>query len=451
VAANVPVRTVADLGRRQLRRAIFASAIGSVIEWYDFLLYATVAGLYLGRLFFPGTNPFLSTLAAYTTYFVGFAARPLGAFLFGHFGDRIGRKAALIVTLALMGVATFLVGLVPTYAQIGIWGGVILVVLRVLQGVAVGGEWGGAALLTVEWAPAERRGFAGAFAQIGIPGGLALGFILLQVSTLTLGQASYWGWRAPFLISVVLLLVGLYVRLGVLDTPAFTRLRDEGRIERLPSLQVLRTSLGTVLLTTLAKSGQFGPAVLNTVFITFYLTTVLKNPQRLSLLYAAIASGVSVVTILFWGYLSDIVGRKRLYLIGAAATLLFGVPYYLLLDTRLPLLMLGSMIVMGTINDTMNGPQAAFFAEVFTRRFRYSGASLGFQLAALTVGGPAPILATALINGYHSSLPIGLFIAACGAVALVAAALLPDRFRQDLSVEYDEPPATVTAPRLVSG
>ena len=426
-----------ELRQRQLRRAIAASAVGSIVEWYDFLLYATVAGLYLGRLFFPSSNGVASLLASYSTLAVGFVIRPLGAVIFGHYGDRIGRKATLIVTLALMGISTLLIGLVPTYAQIGIWGGVFLVILRIAQGLAVGGEWGGAVLMTVEWAPVKRRGFAGAFAQIGIPVGFVLGFVALQVSTGLLGQNSYWGWRVPFLLSIVLVVIGLYVRLGVLETPVFSKLLEERRVERMPSLTVVAKNPGSIILTTLAKTGQFGPDVLFIVFVLVYLTNVLKVPQSTAILYATIANTVSIFTTLFFGWLSDRVGRKRLIVIGMVAMVLFGVPYYLLLNTRAPLLIVGAMILAAVINDSMNGPQPAFFAELFTGRLRYSGASYGFQLAALTAGGPATLVATALLARYHSAIPIGIYISAMAFVGLCAVLALRERFQQDLDVEYD--------------
>jgi MFS family permease len=443
-------RTNERLVNRQLRRAITASAIGSIIEWYDFLLYATVAGLYLGKLFFPSSNLFLSTLAAYSTYLVGFAVRPVGALVFGHFGDRIGRKATLIATLGLMGAATFLIGLTPTYGQIGIWGGIILIVLRLMQGIAVGGEWGGAVLLAVEWAPRRWRGLAGAFAQIGIPAGFALGFTALQLSTAWLGQASYWGWRLPFLASIVLLAVGLYVRLGVFETPVFAKVLEERKVERAPSITVLRKEPGTVILTALAKSGQFGPDVLFTIFVIFYLTAVVKVPQSTALLYATIANCASIGTTLFFGYLSDRVGRKILYLIGGAAMAVFGVPYFLLLNTRVPVLIVGAMILAAIVNDCMNGPQPAFFAEAFTSRMRYSGVSLGFQLAAVTAGGPAPLIATAILSNHLGSVPIGIMITIYALMGFVATMLMRERFREDFSHEYDEVRTGAVVPRAVT-
>jgi MFS family permease len=426
--------------RQQFRRAVVASTIGSVIEWYDFSLYATVAGLYLGKLFFPSSNPLLSTLVAFSTYFVGFAARPLGGVIFGHQGDRIGRKATLITTLSLMGIATFLIGLVPTYAQIGVLGGITLVILRILQGLAAGGEWGAAVLMATEWSGPRRRGFAGACAQLGIPGGSLLGYILLQVSTLTLGPNSYWGWRIPFLVSIALVAIGLYVRLGVLETPIFARLLEERAIERTPVFAVLRRNFKEVVLALLFKTGQQGPSLLIITFVLTYLTLVQKVPKNTALLYVMISTTISLFTTVYFGHLSDQVGRRRLLMIAFAALLVFGVPYYLLLGTGIGIVVLAAIILSNLINDCINGPQPAFLAEAFPANRRYSGISLGFQFAALTSGGPAPLLATWLIGTFHSAIPIGFYIAASAALGLVATALLPERSASDLAGGAEDVP-----------
>jgi MFS family permease len=427
-----------ERARRQLRRAVVAASLGSIIEWYDFLIYGTAAGLYLGKLFFPSSDPLLSTLAAWSTFAVGFVIRPIGGLIFGHQGDRIGRKATLIVTLTLMGVSTFLIGLVPTYSQIGPWGGVILILLRLLQGLAVGGEWGGAVLVSVEWAGARRRGLVGAFAQLGIPAGLVLGFIMLRVSTAALGPASYWGWRLPFLVSILLVVIGLYVRLGVLETPVFSKLLEERGVEPRPSFSVLRKDFRNVILTTLIKTGQFGPNVIFNTFILTYLTVVLKVPQSTALIYIIIPNLVSCVTTLYFGHLSDRVGRKRLSLIGYLGLVIWGVPYYLALGTKIGLVMVAAMVVAQVINDSVNGPQPALFAEAFPGRRRYSGASFGFQMAALTAGGPAPILATWLVSTFHSGIPVGLYVAASGLLGLIAMALFMERPPRDLAEAEEE-------------
>lgn len=444
--ADVRAHPSDALSRRQLTRAVLASTIGTTVEWYDWAIYAFAAGLYLGRLYFPNSDPFLSTLAAFGSFFVGFAARPLGAMIFGHFGDRIGRKAALIATLSLMGVATFLIGLTPTYAEIGVWAGLILVVLRVVQGISAGGEWAGSVLLTVEWGSRGRRGFWGSWPQVGVPAAIVLGYSSLQVFTLLLGPGSYWGWRIPFLLSIVMVGIGLYIRLGILETPIFAKLLEERRIERLPVVTVLRTSWREVVLTCLLRTSQFAPSYIITTFILTYAVLALKLNQVSILNYTLIAGVVSLVTTPFFGFLSDVVGRKRLYMLGAAAMFAWALPFWSLLDTRVPVLMFLAIVVAFVVHDVQYGPQATFIAETFTGRLRYSGASLGYHLAALTAGGPAPAIALALLHAFGSSLPIALYMMACAAVGFIAAALLRERSRQDMSVEYDERVQTRPSP-----
>jgi MFS family permease len=423
--------------RRQLVRAVIASAVGTSIEWYDFFLYGFAATTIFAKLFFPTSEPTTGLLLALGTYFGGFAARPIGAAIFGHYGDRIGRKATLIITLLSMGVATALVGVVPTYEQIGIWGGILLTLLRLLQGISVGGEWGGSVLLATEWGKSRggRRGFLGSWPQFGVPVGLVLGYLALQVFQ---PLDTYWGWRIPFLLSIVMAAIGLYIRLGILETPVFTKLLAENRVERVPVREVIVRNWREIVLSALLRTGQQAPFYIFTVFILSYATKTLGFKASEVYLYVIAAGVVSLFTVPFWGYVSDLVGRRRLYIAGAAAMVVWSFVYWSLLDTRVPSLVFLAIVLAAPIHDIQYGPQATFIAESFTGRLRYSGASLGYQLASLTAGGPAPLIAVWLYATYKSSFAIAVYMAICALISVVAAFVLKDRSGQDYAVEYDE-------------
>jgi MFS family permease len=427
----------AELSRRQLVRAVIASTVGTSIEWYDFFLYGFAATTIFAKLYFPSKDPTTGLLLALATYFGGFAARPVGAAIFGHYGDRIGRKATLIVTLLLMGVATFLVGLVPTYAQIGIWGGIILTVLRLLQGIGVGGEWGGSVLLSTEWGKpvGGRRGFLGSWPQFGVPVGLVLGYTALKVFQ---PLDPYWGWRIPFLLSILLVAVGLYIRLGILETPVFSRLVEQDRVERVPVRQVIVHNWREIVLSALIRTGQQAPFYIFTVYILTYATKTLKFKSGDVYNDVIAASLVSLFTVPFWGYLSDRVGRKRMYVAGAVVMLLWSYPYWALLDTRAPAVVFLAIVLSLPIHDMQYGPQAAFIAESFTGRLRYSGASLGYQLASITAGGPAPLIAVWLFSTFKSSAAIAAYMAVTALISIVSALALKDRSAEDYSAEYGE-------------
>ena len=433
-----------EVRRRERFRAVVASTVGTSIEWYDFFVYGFAAILIFPSIFFPARNPTVSLLASLSTYFGGFAARPIGAAIFGHYGDRIGRKATLIATLVFMGVATFLVGLVPTFAQIGIWGAVILTVLRILQGIGVGGEWGGSVLLATEWGhPRGRRGFLGSWPQFGVPIGLILGYLALKVFQ---PVDVYWGWRIPFLLSAILFAVGLYIRVGVLETPVFARLLERRRVQRVPVLDVIVRNWHEIVLSALIRTGQQAPFYIFTTYILTYAVKTLKFKQGDVFNYVLVAAFLSLLTVPLWGYVSDLIGRKRMYLIGAATMLVWSFVYWPLLDTRVAGLVFLAIALSLPIHDMQYGPQAAFIAESFTGRLRYSGASLGYQLASVTAGGPAPLIAVALLAAYKTSLAIAIYMAICAAISIVAAALLTDRSGQDYSVEYDEAATSAASP-----
>ena len=426
--------------RAELRKAVIAATVGTTIEWYDFFLYGTAAGLVFGKLYFPNASPLAGTLAAFGTYFIGFIGRPIGAAIFGHYGDRIGRKATLIATLLAMGIATFLIALVPTYASIGIWGAVLLTVLRMIQGIGVGGEWGGSVLISMEWARTHHnRGFIASWPQFGVPMGLFLSNLAILAFSSWSGDAFMtWGWRIPFLLSIVLVAIGLWVRLGILETPVFNRLVAERKIERAPIIEVIRKQPKEILLSALLRMSEQAPFYIFTAFVFSYGVGTLKLPRDLILSAVLVASLVSFITIPLSGHLSDRIGRRKMYLIGAAAMGVFGFLYFGMLDTLAPGLVFLAIVLSLIPHDMQYGPQAALIAEAFTPRLRYSGSSLGYQLASVIAGGPAPIIATALFAAYGSGQAVAVYIAVCAVITLASTALMPDYTGKNISMEYDE-------------
>jgi metabolite-proton symporter len=429
----------------QLRRAVIAATVGTTIEWYDFFIYGTAAGLVFGKLYFPNEDPLTATLAAFGTYFVGFVGRPIGAAIFGHYGDRIGRKATLIATLMCMGLATFAIALVPTYDSIGIWGAVLLTILRVIQGIGVGGEWGGSVLISMEWARSHgSRGLVASWPQFGVPAGLFLSNLVILAFSEWAGESFIdWGWRIPFLLSIILVGIGLWVRLGILETPVFQKLVSERKVEKAPIAEVVRRQPREILLSALLRMAEQAPFYIFTAFVFSYATGTLKMSRDFVLTAVLCASLLSFVTIPLSGHISDRIGRRKMYLIGAAVTGLFGFLYFGMLGTALPSAVFIAIVLSLIPHDMMYGPQAALIAEAFTPRLRYSGASLGYQLASIIAGGPAPLIATALFAAYHTGYAIAIYIAACAVISLVSAALMPDYTGKDISAEYDgQQPAT---------
>lgn len=414
-----------DLRRAQLRRAVIASAVGTAVEWYDFFLYGLAAALVFPQTFFPESDPYTGTLLSFSTYFVGFASRPIGAALFGHLGDRVGRKASLIATLVLMGVATMAIGLVPGYDSIGIGGAALLTALRALQGIAVGGEWGGSVLIAAEWSRQGGRGFAASWPQWGAPAGLLLANGALYLATSATGdEFTEWGWRIPFMASALLVAVGFWIRIGIEEPPAFEKMRAEGRSVRAPVAHVLRHHWREVILTTLVRTGQQAPFYIFSVFVLSYATGTLKLERDEVLPLVLCAAAVSMVTIPLAGHLSDRLGRRRVVAIGCLLMLVWPFVYFELLSTGAGLAMAAAVILSGPIHDLQYGPQAALIAESFPAHVRYSGSSLGYQLASVTAGGPAPIIATWLMHELGSARAIAVYMSACAAVSLIALALL---------------------------
>ena len=421
----------------QLRRAVVAGTVGTIIEAYDFLLYVQVAPLVFAHLYFPSENPLVGTLQAFGIYAVGFVARPVGAALFGHYGDRVGRKVTLITTLLLTGLSTFAVGFVPGYASIGIWGAVILTVVRFIQGIGIGGEWGGATLIAMEWAKTNKhRGFITSWPQWGGPAGLFLAnLMVLLFSWISGDNFLTWGWRVPFWLSIIMVGIGLYIRLGILETPIFRKIVEEQRVERTPVLEVLRQQPGMVALTAICRMAEQGPFYIFAAFIFTYGTTALHASRNLLLAAVMCATMLSAVTTPLAGHISDRIGRKKMYLIGAVSTGIFAFVYFGMLNTMVPALIFLAVILSFVPHDMMYGPQAALIAECFTPRLRYSGSSLGFHMSSIVAGGPAPIIATALFAAYHSGYVVALYIAGCAIVSITATAFLPDYTNRDISHE----------------
>jgi metabolite-proton symporter len=429
-AAATEIPDERDASMRRMRvRAVAASAAGTTIEWYDFFLYGVAAALVFPQKFFPSSDPYVGTLLAFSTYFVGFVARPVGAALFGHFGDRMGRKVSLVATLVLMGVATIAIGLVPGYERIGIWGAVLLTFFRVLQGIGVGGEWGGAVLMAGEWTDAKRRGFTTSFAQFGAPAGMLLANGALGIVALTTSDEVFldWGWRIPFLVSVLLLAVGLYIRLGVLETPIFAKLQSQGRVERTPVAKVLRDHWREVILTALLRTGQQTPFYIFTTYVLTYGTQQLGLARATVLNLVMVQALVSMLVIPYFGHLSDVIGRRRITAIGCVVMMIFPFVYFGMLDSGVFWLIALAIILGLPSQDLQYGPQAAFIAERFPGRLRYSGASLGYQLASITAGGPAPIVALYLYRTFGTSTAVAAYVAVTAFISLLCVWQLRDR------------------------
>ena len=427
---------------RSLKQVVLASFIGTTIEWYDFFLYGTAAALVFNELFFPEAEPLIGTLLALSTYAVGFAARPLGGVVFGHFGDRIGRKSMLVISLLIMGLATFSIGVLPTFASIGLAAPILLVLLRFAQGIGVGGEWGGAVLMAVEHAPKGRRGFFGSWPQMGVPAGLMLStgaFALMRTVT---GETAFmdWGWRVPFLLSIVLVGVGLFVRLRLMETPAFQRVRETRTEAPKPIFDVIKLYPREVLTAMGMRVAENGAFYILTVFVLAYGEDTLGLGESTMLLGVVIAAAIGLFTVPLWGALSDRVGRKKLYMAGAVVTLLWAFPLFGLIDTKSPVLIwLAIVIGVNLGHDLMYGPQAAYYAELFGTRVRYSGASLGYQFASVFAGGVAPLVATALLAaGGERPWLVALYMTGMAIITIVATWFADETYEVELEEAQPE-------------
>ena len=437
---------------RSMLPILGASTIGTAIEWYDFFLYGFLAATVFPKLFFPELDPDAGTIAAFTTNFVGFLARPIGGAFFGWFGDRVGRKSTLIATLLLMGIATALMGLLPGYAQIGLAAPLLLSILRFLQGAGVGGEWGGSVLLSMEYGDDRRRGFWTSWPQTGVPVGLALSALaVLAFQALFPGTAFFTiGWRIPFLLSAVLIIVGLYIRLRILETPAFRRVKQEGRVSHIPVLEVFRHYWREIILSALLRSAEQAPFYIFTTFLLAYGVKVLKLSTNLLYAGLVITAIISFVMMPTYSAISDRVGRKRWYMIGCVLMAAFAFPYFLLLETKMSVIVVIAIVLsISFFHDWLYGPQAALISERFGTSLRYSGASLGYQLASITAGGPAPIIATYLVANSKTIIGptapsytlIAGFIIFMAVVSFISTALLREYSGKAAAQDVTEPEA----------
>src|SRR5579863_2376762 len=414
---------MAGVERSSMNSIVFASCFGTIIEWYDFLIYATAATLVFNKAFFPTFDPLASTLAALGSYAVGFLARPLGGALFGHFGDRLGRKSMLVLTLFIMGVSTFGIGLLPTYASIGVLAPILLILLRVIQGVGLGGEWGGASLMVLEHAPADRRGFYTSFVQIGFPIGLVLATLAFGLAA-KLPEADFasYGWRIPFLISIVLLGVGVFIRSRVPETPVFESLKERDVLARNPVGEVVGKDTRSFLIAIGLKLSEVSWVYMLTVFIVGYATTKLALPKAMMLNAVLYAALFELVSLPLFGWLADRIGRRPLFILGALFTIAFAFPLFWMIDSKSTALIFAAvMIAMNFGHGMMFGPESCYFPELFGPNVRYSGASFGFQVSAAIGGGFAPIIATALAAYAGGTAGVSIMLILLALVTLTAA------------------------------
>jgi MHS family shikimate/dehydroshikimate transporter-like MFS transporter len=416
-----------------IRLIAFASLVGTTIEWYDFFLYNTASALVFNKLFFPTFDPIAGTMLAFGTYTVGFVARPIGGIVIGHYGDKVGRKSMLVLTLLIMGVSTCLIGMLPTYNTIGPWAAVLLVILRLAQGFGVGGEWGGAVLMAVEHAPPGQRGFYGSWPQIGVPAGLLTSTIVFSLfSRLPPEQFLSWGWRIPFLISFILVIVGLMIRLRIMETPAFSKMKEDKTESRQPILEVIRKYPKEVLQAAGARCAENGSFYIYSAFMLVYATQHSHIDRNVALNGIMIASALEFIAIPAYGALSDRIGRRPVYLFGAIMTAVLAYPLFWLFDTQsTPLAWLALLLVFLCSHAPMYAPQGAFFSELFGTSVRYSGASLGAQLSAAVAGGFSPLIATALLPKYGRS-AIALYIVGMAAITIVAVVSAAETNRRNI-------------------
>ncbi len=423
-----------------MRRILIASLVGSSIEWFDYFLYGTVSALVFNQLFFVNEDPTIGLLLSYASFALAFFIRPFGGVIFSHIGDRIGRKKTLVLTLSLMGVATFGMGLLPTYQAVGIWAPILLITLRLVQGLGIGGEWGGALLLAVEYAPAEKRGLFGAIPQMGVTIGMLLGTVALSIMTLLPENAFMtWGWRIPFIFSALLVFFGLWIRKGIDETPSFKKVKESGEVPKLPIVETLKNYWREVLIAVGAKVVETAPFYIFSTFVVSYATANLGFSRTATLTAVMIATIITTILIPIMGNLSDKIGRKNLFIGGTIGMALFAFPYFWLLQQKSVLLLIVATVIgLGVIWAPITAVLGTMFSEIFDAKIRYTGITLGYQIGAALAGGTAPLVATALLNRFNNSyVPVALYIIFASVLSLAAIWAVKDRSNQKLDETHN--------------
>ncbi|WML50912.1 MFS transporter [Neobacillus sp. PS3-12] len=437
MSQQAQVRTVVqhEVSKKVTNRALLASMIGSSIEWFDFFLYGSLAALVFNKLFFPTHDPVVGLLLSYLSFGLSFFIRPLGGVIFSHIGDKIGRKRTLVLTLSLMGGATFLIGLLPDYNAIGIWAPILLITMRLLQGLGIGGEWGGSVLLAVEYSNPKNRGFFGSIPQLGVPVGMVLGTVAISlINNLPESQFLSFGWRIPFILSAVLIIFGLWIRSGIEETPAFKEAKETGNIAKVPLVETFRHHWKSVLIAACAKFVETGPYYIFATFLIAYATNYLGYKTSTVLNAVTIANVVTIIMIPTMGKLSDKVGRKPLYIGGTIGTILFAYPYFYLLSLKSDLwLTIATIIAVGIIWAPIEAVMGTMFSEIFSTNIRYTGISVGNQIGAAVFGGTAPMVALALLSAFHNSwVPVASYIVLAGTISLIALVAIKEKRNDEL-------------------